>query len=561
MRVAYGWTAVRFVATALLVAGWQSGCSTPNAPEEVGTIRVTITTVPADVACVSLSAAGATRTVVQNFDVTAGASSVLAMGGIPTGSVVFTGRAFAAACASVAAGALPNWTSDPVTVQVTSGATADVTIVMRRSGNANVSVDFADDTPPSVATATTVTSSANPAVTGQSVTITMTVTAVSGTQIPTGSVRLREGTMQGPLVPLGPTGSASITIGQIAFREHPFTAEYMPTGPFQPSSGGLVQIVNPASTGTTLTGPTPSVEVGGVTFVQRGTAITFLASVRGLPPGSGGPDGFVEFTSTQGLMNTATITAGETSIITSFDTTGTVGLTARYTGTFAYLASSATTQFEVVDQLPGPSQCQPPSGVVSWWHADFNFLDAVSNNHGSPVGQVTFAPGIRGTGFVLNDTTTPSFVDVPDAPNLRVTTGLTIDAWVSGSGTTLSGRIVDKISAFQEDGYLLDFINDRLRMQVGGSAVVSEVLSIAGLTHVAGVYDGQRVELYVNGVSVAATATGMTSVPINNRTLRIGADSGGGSLFTGIIDEPRIFNRGLTTGEVQTLFQQGTTCP
>jgi len=214
-----------------------------------------------------------------------------------------------------------------------------------------------------------------------------------------------------------------------------------------------------------------------------------------------------------------------------------------------------------LDQLPGPSQCQPPSGVVSWWHADFNFLDAVSNNHGSPVGQVTFAPGIRGTGFVLNDTTTPSFVDVPDAPNLRVTTGLTIDAWVSGSGTTLSGRIVDKISAFQEDGYLLDFINDRLRMQVGGVQLISDVLPISGLTHVAGVYDGQRVELYVNGVSVAATATGMTSVPINNRTLRIGADSGGGSLFTGIIDEPRIFNRGLTTGEVQTLFQQGTTCP
>jgi hypothetical protein len=141
-----------------------------------------------------------------------------------------------------------------------------------------------------------------------------------------------------------------------------------------------------------------------------------------------------------------------------------------------------------------------------------------------------------------------------------VTTGLTIDAWVNA--TVLSGRIVDKVTPFQEDGYLLDFVNNRLRMQVGGAAVVTEELAITGtLTHVAGVYDGTRIALFVNGAPVAGTTTTMLPIPVNNLPVRIGADGGGGSLFNGIIDEPRIFSRGLSNAEVQTLFQQATTCP
>jgi hypothetical protein len=197
--------------------------------------------------------------------------------------------------------------------------------------------------------------------------------------------------------------------------------------------------------------------------------------------------------------------------------------------------------------------------VVSWWHADDDFSDAFSNNHGTPIGQVTFAAGRRNNGFALNGNP-GSFVQVPDAPNLQVTTGLTIDAWVNA--TVLSGRIVDKVTPFQEDGYLLDFVNDRLRMQVGGSAVVTDPLTIAGtLTHVAGVYDGTRIALFINGAPVAGTTTTMTSAPVNNLPVRIGADGGGGSLFTGIIDEPRIFSRGLSNAEVQTLFDQYAICP
>ena len=149
------------------VAACQVGCSAPTPPEEVSTVRVTITVVPADVSCINLTAAGTTRTVERTFDVAAGASSVLAMNGIPTGDVVFTGRAFSTACAAVPPGANPVWISDPVTAPVVSGTAADVALVMRRNANANVSVDFPDEGVPSVATTTTLATEVNPAVTGQ----------------------------------------------------------------------------------------------------------------------------------------------------------------------------------------------------------------------------------------------------------------------------------------------------------------------------------------------------------------------------------------------------------
>ena len=118
------------------------------------------------------------------------------------------------------------------------------------------------------------------------------------------------------------------------------------------------------------------------------------------------------------------------------------------------------------------------------------------------------------------------------------------------------------MTPFQEDGYLLDLVGGRLRMQVGRSAAVMGVLATAGtFTHVTGVWhDGTRIALFVNGVLATEVPTSMDIIPVNDLALRIGGDAGGGSPFPGIIDEPRIVARGLNA-EVQTLFDQYAVCP
>jgi Concanavalin A-like lectin/glucanases superfamily len=201
-----------------------------------------------------------------------------------------------------------------------------------------------------------------------------------------------------------------------------------------------------------------------------------------------------------------------------------------------------------------PSCATAPSGMVSWWHADGNFKDAVGSNDAASGGDVGFGAGEINQGFQL-DGTAGSFVRAPDAASLEITGAITIDAWINSS--TVFGRIVDKITAFGADGVLLDLVNTgQLRMIVQGDGITSPApISSGAFNHVAGVYDGANLSLYLNGVLIATKATDVAAIPVNHDPLTIGADSTGASNFTGVIDEPRVFDRALSAAEIAAVFQ------
>jgi len=204
-------------------------------------------------------------------------------------------------------------------------------------------------------------------------------------------------------------------------------------------------------------------------------------------------------------------------------------------------------------------RCVLTDGAVSWWHADGDFDDAVGANDGNNAGTVSFAGGMENQSFSLDGLGT-DYVEVPDAPNLNVTTGITIDAWINTS--VFAGRIVDKATAFGTDGYLFDMWGDKARLVIGADWLVPTVSVPPGIwTHVAATYDGTTLAGYVNGAPAGTnTLTVGHPIPTNANTLRIGADSTGGSLFNGMIDEPRVFNRALTADEITLLFWQSSHC-
>jgi len=203
-------------------------------------------------------------------------------------------------------------------------------------------------------------------------------------------------------------------------------------------------------------------------------------------------------------------------------------------------------------------RCTQVTGIVSWWHGDGDYDDAVGSNDGTTGGAAAFAPGIDHEAFSLSGATN-SFVEVPDDASLQMTSAITIDAWINPSAG--GGRIVDKITAFFSDGYLLDMAGDQIRMIIGQNGLIAAPVIPDGIfTHVAGVYDGATLTIYINGVQAAQGPGNGAPIPTSTQKLRIGADSLGGCLFSGMIDEPRVFNRALTGDEVAQLYTQTLVC-
>src|SRR4030095_13457738 len=88
------------LAVAALAATYQAGGAAPPTQDDVGMVRLAVTTPPADVGCIRISVMGS-RNVSNLFDVTPGASSVLTMTGVPTGNVTLVGDAFGGMCSAV----------------------------------------------------------------------------------------------------------------------------------------------------------------------------------------------------------------------------------------------------------------------------------------------------------------------------------------------------------------------------------------------------------------------------------------------------------------------------
>jgi hypothetical protein len=137
-----------YLAAALMlmatVAG--SGCDNDHAaqPEETGQAMLSLATIPDNVTCVRVTAAGEFRSSESDFDVVPGGTLSEALTGLPVGAVVFSANAYAAACTSVTKSTIPMWISDEKTVNIVQGRSSSVTLTLYKNGRAKVTVEFAD---------------------------------------------------------------------------------------------------------------------------------------------------------------------------------------------------------------------------------------------------------------------------------------------------------------------------------------------------------------------------------------------------------------------------------
>jgi hypothetical protein len=182
-------------------------------------------------------------------------------------------------------------------------------------------------------TKTTLTSSPNPAVVGQSVTLTATVAGLvdlSGT--PTGAVAFMKGTKvlgSGTLS----RGMASFTTSTLSAGANYIKAVYGGDSNFVGStSKALKQVVNKATTTTTL--------VSSQNPSKLGLAVTFTATVT--PQYGGKVTGTVTFYNGTTVLKTVSVSGGVAKFTTSMLTSGKHTIKATYNGSANFTSSSTS---------------------------------------------------------------------------------------------------------------------------------------------------------------------------------------------------------------------------
>ena len=230
---------------------------------------------------------------------------------------------------------------------------------------------------------------------------------------------------------------------------------------------------------------------------------------------------------------------------------------------------------------PFSSPCTPPpSGIVSWWRAESNAYDSIGGNNGVITGLVSFATGEVGQAFVFSDTNEDIKIPASSNLNLGLGAGFTLEAWINpqsvtqiepifewnaGDGTTYPGvqfYIYPNPAGGPFPGALfanITEVNDSWNlMWTQGDIVKSNIFQ-----HVALTYDKSSglATIYCNGVNVAQQQTIAGFTPKTTGDLHLGRrpTSPDGSRFTfgGMIDEPAVYNRALSSSEIAAIFNAG----
>jgi hypothetical protein len=255
-------------------------------------------------------------------------------------------------------------------------------------------------------TSLTLSSSANPSVYSQRITLTGTVSALSpGSGTPSGTVTFTDQTTSTVL------GTATLSLGRarllittLSVGSHVIIASYSGDTNFSTStSSTYTQNVNKDGTTTSVTSSTNPAVTG-----QR---VTFTATVRPAAPGSGnGATGTVTFMDGGTALGTGTIVSGRALFVTTSLSIGSHAIIAVYNGDSNFNGSTSNPLAETINQgnvTVGLTSSVNPSaaGQTVTFTAT---VSAASPAAGTPTGTVTFYDGatVLGTATLVGGVAT-----------------------------------------------------------------------------------------------------------------------------------------------------------
>ncbi len=192
--------------------------------------------------------------------------------------------------------------------------------------------------------------------------------------------------------------------------------------------------------------------------------------------------------------------------------------------------------------------------------------DASGNNNRGTLSNATWTTsGKYGNALAFNGTN--SVVNIPDAASLRLTTAMTLEAWVYPTAAGNQWRTVVMKEVANELSYAL-YANEDVDVPAAYVRIGSTSRRVGGAsalplntwTHLAATYASGALRIYVNGTLVSTqSVTG--SIASATRPLRIGGNTVWGEYFAGRIDEVKVYNRALSAAEIAADMAGGVTTP
>ncbi len=225
------------------------------------------------------------------------------------------------------------------------------TIVAVYGGDTNFAASTSSELSQAVSTESTtiaLQSSPSPSVSGQSVTLTATVSVTApGGGTAEGSVTFKDGaTALGGAIALDDSGAAALSTSALGVGSHTLTAVYAGQGSFAGStSSGVTQSVGKGATTTTLAA-LPAIALPG-------KPVSITATVAVHAPATGAVSGNVVFKEGPKVLSTVALASGKATFSTSTLTIGAHTITASFGGS-AKLNTSVGTKTVTIDPKVGP---------------------------------------------------------------------------------------------------------------------------------------------------------------------------------------------------------------
>jgi hypothetical protein len=228
-------------------------------------------------------------------------------------------------------------------------------------------------------------------------------------------------------------------------------------------------------------------------------------------------------------------------------------------------------EHDVAWQQPNAFGTGELAGLVGWWKLDESegtkAADSSGNGHNATVrGNPKWQPSGGKIGGAIALSGNGDCLEVANESAFDASAGVTVSAWIRANALdkpwqaiVTKGEGAWRIQRNNETS-TLEFACTGLHIPNGneyGSLLGNKAITLGEWHHIAGVYDGKKMSLYVDG-ALDTSQEAWGPIGADDNPVLIGENGQvPGRFWNGLIDEVRVYNFGLPEAQVQQLYREG----